>query len=100
MTLENVKTPCYVVDKELLIKNLEVLKSVSDQTGCKILLAQKCFSMFSLYPLMGEYLSGTTASGLYEAKLGKEEMGKENHIFSAAYAKEDMEEIIYRKWRN
>ena len=94
MTLENVKTPCYVVDKELLIKNLEVLKSVSDQTGCKILLAQKCFSMFSLYPLMGEYLSGTTASGLYEAKLGKEEMGLETHVYAAAYREDEMDEIL------
>ena len=94
MTLENVKTPCYVVDKELLIKNLEVLKSVSDQTGCKILLAQKCFSMFSLYPLMGEYLSGTTASGLYEAKLGKEEMGLETHVYAAAYREDEIDEIL------
>lgn len=46
------------------------------KTGCKILLAQKCFSMFSVYPLIGKYLDGTTASGLFEAKLGHEEMKK------------------------
>ncbi|MGN0612418.1 MAG: carboxynorspermidine decarboxylase [Porcipelethomonas sp.] len=92
--LYKTKTPCYVIDKAKLIKNLEVLKSVQDETGCKILLAQKAFSAFSLYPLIGEYLSGTACSGLYEARLGFECMGKENHVFSAAYRSEDMDEII------
>lgn len=62
-------------------KNLQILQEIRQQSGCKILLAQKAFSMYSCYPLIGEYLDGTTASGLYEAKLGKECMGKENHIF-------------------
>lgn len=88
------KTPCYIVQKSQLIKNLEQLKEISDSTGCKILLAQKAFSMYSLYPLIGEYLAGTTASGLYEARLGKEEMGKENHIFSPAYREDEIDEII------
>ncbi|MCX7715603.1 MAG: carboxynorspermidine decarboxylase [Clostridia bacterium] len=89
-----VATPAYVVDERLLIKNLELLKSVIEKTDCKILLAQKGFSMFSVYPLIGRYLSGTTASSLFEAKLGKEEMGGETHIFSPAYAEEDFVEII------
>ena len=66
----SVRTPCYVVDERLLEKNMKILKSVSDRTGCKVLLAQKAFSMYSTYPLMSKYLDGTTASGLYEARLG------------------------------
>lgn len=88
-------TPCYVVDEKLIIKNLEILKSVMDRTGCKILLAQKAFSMYSLYPLIGRYLSGTTASGLFEARLGREEMpGKEVHVYSPAYKESEFEEIV------
>ena len=83
-----------MVQKSKIRKNLEILKNVSDETGCKILLAQKAFSMYFLYPFIGEYLAGTTASGLYEAKLGKEEMGKENHIFSPAYREDEIDEII------
>lgn len=94
MKRQELKTPCYIVQKTQLIKNLEQLKEISVSTGCKILLAQKAFSMYSLYPLVGEYLAGTTASGLYEARLGKEEMGKENHIFSPAYREDEMDEII------
>ena len=66
-------TPAYVLDEEKLISNLEILKYVQEQSGCKILLAQKAFSMFRVYPLISEYLAGTTASGLYEARLGREE---------------------------
>lgn len=94
MKRQELKTPCYIVRKSQLVKNLEQLKEISDSTGCKILLAQKAFSMYSLYPLIGEYLAGTTASGLYEARLGKEEMGKENHIFSPAYREDEIDEII------
>lgn len=92
--LDQIKTPYYIVDESLLIKNLEVLTSVAKRAGCKILLAQKAFSMFAVYPLIGQYLAGTTASGLYEAKLGYEEMGGETHIFSAAYQEEDFPEIL------
>ncbi|MEA5064758.1 MAG: carboxynorspermidine decarboxylase, partial [Eubacteriales bacterium] len=62
-------------------KNLELLRRVADEAGCRVLLAQKAFSMFSLYPLIGRYLDGTTASGLNEARLGREYMGKETHVF-------------------
>lgn len=102
-----VPTPCYIVSEALLKKNLEILRYVCDRTGCKILLAQKAFSMYSFYPLIGKYLDGVTASGLYEAKLGYEELCSktitdlngtekkcENHIFSPAYAERDMEEIL------
>ena len=94
MRRDNLRTPCYVVQKERIRENLEILKEVCEETGCRILLAQKAFSMFSLYPLIGEYLNGATASGLYEARLGYEEMGRENHIFSPAYREEEMEEIL------
>ena len=87
-------TPCYVVEEELLIKNLEILKRVEKGAGCHILLAQKAFSMYHFYPLIGKYISGATASGLYEARLGAEEMGKENHVFTPAYKEEDFEEIL------
>ena len=92
--LQSLPTPCYVVDEQALIDNLEILKSVSEQSGCKILLAQKAFSMFHVYPLIGKYLTGTTASGLYEARLGHEEMGGETHIFSPAYQEADFDEIL------
>ena len=87
------KTPCYVIDEAKIEENCKILKAVMDETGSKILLAQKAFSGFYFYPLIGEYLAGATASGLFEAKLGAEEMKKENHIFSPAYKDEDMEEI-------
>ena len=91
---ENIQTPCYIVDEAKIKKNLEILKSVEEESGAHILLAQKAFSMFSLYPLIGQYISGTTASGLYEAKLGYEEMGKENHVYAPAYRPEHMEELV------
>lgn len=94
MRREELRTPCYVIQEEKLKENLQILKDLRERTGCRILLAQKAFSMYSVYPLIGEYLDGTTASGLYEARLGYEEMGRENHIFSPAYREEEMEEIL------
>ena len=73
------------MEENLLRKNLEILKRVREESGAKILLAQKAFSMFHFYPLLREYLDGTTASGIYEAKLGAEEFGKQTHVFSPAY---------------
>lgn len=87
-------TPCYLVDESLLIKNLKILDRVQQATGCRILLAQKAFSMFSLYPLIGRYLAGTTASGLFEARLGREEMGGETHVFATAYRDDEFDEIV------
>ncbi|MDO5336976.1 MAG: carboxynorspermidine decarboxylase [Eubacteriales bacterium] len=94
MKIQELRTPCYVIDEGRLKKNLEILRRVQERTGCRILLAQKAFSCFYEYPLIGQYLSGTTASGLYEARLGKEEMGLENHVFSPAYKEEDIRELI------
>ena len=95
MREQELQTPCYVIDMDRLKENLEILKGVSDRTGCRILLAQKAFSAYRTYPLIGSYLAGATASGLYEAKLCKEEMPKhmENHIFSPAFQEKDFAEI-------
>ncbi|MGG6310562.1 carboxynorspermidine decarboxylase [Paenibacillus macerans] len=94
MRFEELPTPCYVVDEALLEKNLKILAGIMERTGAKIILAQKAFSMYTTYPLIGEYLSGTASSGLYEARLGREEMGKENHVFAPAYREDQMDEII------
>lgn len=91
--VENLPTPCYIVSETLLEKNLQKLSFVEQQADCKILLAQKAFSMFYFYPLIGKYLAGTTASGLYEAKLADEYMHGENHIFSPAYKESNFTEI-------
>ena len=107
--VSKVKTPCYVTDEKALLENLKILDYVQKKTGCKILLAQKAFSMYSTYPLISEYLAGTTASGLYEAKLGREEFDGEVHVFSPAYKSEDMCELVkiadhivfnsFRQWK-
>lgn len=107
--VSKVKTPCYVIDENLLLKNVKILEAVQDKTGCKILLAQKAFSMYLTYPLLSKYLCGTTASGLYEAKLGREEFGGEVHVFSPAYKQSEMVELVqiadhivfnsFRQWK-
>ena len=95
MTAEQLHTPCYVIDRDRLEQNLKVLRGVMDRTGCRILLAQKAFSCYAVYPLISQYLCGATASGLFEARLCHEEMlGRENHIFSPAFRDEDMPEIL------
>jgi carboxynorspermidine decarboxylase len=87
-------TPCYVVDEQLLTENLKILNSVRKETGCRILLAQKAFSMFSVYPLIGKYLDGAASSSLFEARLAREEMGKEVHVYAPAYREDEFEEIL------
>ena len=90
----SLRTPYFLVDEGLLVRNLEILQDVAEQSGCKILLAQKAFSMFSCYPLIRRYLSGTTASGVYEARLGHEEFGGETHVFSPAYRPDEFEVLL------
>ena len=89
-----IRTPYFVVDEGLLRKNLELLQQVQEEAGCRILLAQKAFSMFYCYPLIAQYLCGTTASGLYEARLGKEKFGGETHVFSPAYREDEFQELL------
>jgi carboxynorspermidine decarboxylase len=89
------KTPAYVIDENLLFCNLGILKNVATRSGCKILLAQKAFSAYSMYPLMSDFLDGTCASGVYEAELACDKMpGRENHIYSPAYNTEDFPHIV------
>lgn len=92
---EGLRTPCYVIDEKKIRENGRILKGVQQRTGCKILLAQKAFSNYDLYPLLSEYLAGTEASGLYEARLGKEEMPSgECHVFCGAYRQDEFQEIL------
>ena len=95
MKATELQTPCYVIDRDRLEDNLKVLRGVMDRTGCRILLAQKAFSCYAVYPLISNYLCGATASGLFEARLCHEEMpGRENHVFSPAFRDEDFPEIL------
>jgi len=93
MNTHSLPTPCFLVDTALIERNLQILRGVQERTGCKILHAQKAFSMYELYPLIGEYLSGATSSGLHEARLAHEHMPGESHVFSAAYRPDEFEEI-------
>lgn len=93
MRREDLPTPCYIVDEARLTENAKILRGVADRTGAKVLLAQKAFSMFYAYPLLRQYLDGTTSSGLYEARLAHETFGGECHVFSAAYRAADMDEL-------
>lgn len=115
MRIEDLPTVCYLVDETLIERNLNILHGVMERTGARILLAQKAFSMYELYPAIGRRLCGATASGLYEARLCAEEMAAplagqgiscENHIFSPAYREEDFGEIlqycdhmVFNSWR-
>ena len=93
--LHRLPTPCYLLDEARLRRNGEILLSVQQRTGCKILLAQKAFSNYDLYPVLAPYLAGTEASGLYESRLGREELPeKENHVFCAAYRADQFEELL------
>ena len=92
--LLSLPTPCYVIDEAALISNLEVLRRVEQESGCHVLLAQKAFSAYHVYPLIAKYISGTTASGLFEARLAHEEMGsRQIHVFSPAYKDKEFDEL-------
>jgi carboxynorspermidine decarboxylase len=97
MTIEQlantIASPAYVIDEAALIRNLELLKQVKEAAGCKIIFAQKAFACFAIYPLMAKYLDGTTASGIYEARLGHEHFGKEVHVYSPAFDAAEMDAL-------
>lgn len=88
------ETPYYIVDIGRLRQNLAILADVQRRSGCKILLALKGFAMWSVFPVVREYLMGTTASSVYEARLGREEMGGEVHAYAPAYSDQDMRELV------
>ena len=94
LNLDRVPTPCFVLDEAALKRNLSVLASLQDRTGCKILLALKGFAMFSVFPLIRKTLFGVCASSPHEARLGREEFGGEVHTFAAAYSDTDMRQIL------
>ncbi len=85
-----VETPCFVVDEGLIADNLNILASVKERAGCKVLLALKCFAMFSLFPMLAETLDGVCASSPHEARLGRKEFGGEVHTFAAGYSETDI----------
>ncbi len=92
---KNIKTPFYMIDEKMLKYNGNILKDIETRTGVKILLAQKAFSNYDLYPLLSNFLAGTEASGLFEARLGKEEMpDKEVHVFCGAYRDDEFDELL------
>ncbi len=88
------ETPCYLINEGLIKKNCEVLDSVQLRTGAKILLALKAFAMWSTFPLIRKHLHGVCASGPIEARLGREEFGREVHTCAPAYSDADMDEVI------
>ena len=91
---KGVKTPFFAMDEKKLIENGKIIKGIMDRTGAKILLALKCFSNYDLFDTLKPYIAGTEASGLYEARLGYEEFGKEVHVFSAGYRDDEFDEIL------
>jgi len=86
--------PRYVIDEAALVRNLGILKGVSDRTGVKILLAQKAFSCAAVYPLCAKFLAGTTASSLFEARHGHDNFGGETHVFAPAFIPDEMDELL------
>ena len=86
------QTPYYLIDEVRLLENLEKIKHVRERSGAKSVLAQKCFSTWSVFPLMCKYMDGTTSSSLYEAKLGHERFGGETQAYSVAFSEADVRE--------
>ncbi len=91
---EDIPSPCYVVDLQRLKANVDLLDSVQEATGCKILCALKGFAMHSVFPILSKRLAGVCASGPHEAQLGAELFGKEVHVFAPAFSERDMEELL------
>jgi len=94
LDIAGVPTPCYVVDEGALRCNLEILAKVQNDAKCTIILALKGFAMWSTFPIVKEYLRGTTASSVNEARLGREEFGGEVHVYAPAYSDDEMPELI------
>ena len=94
LDLNRLPSPCFVVDEVAVERNLKILAQLAEDSGAKVLSALKAFSMWRLAPLVSSYLSGTCASGLHEARLGREYYAGEVHVFSAAYTEDDLKEIL------
>ena len=89
-----IETPVYLLDEFLIEENMKILRYVKERTGCKVFHALKAYASFATFPMMSKYLDGTCASGLNEARLGRNEFGKEVHTFSAAYREDEIDQII------
>src|SRR5512140_3250760 len=87
-----IPTPYYLIDEKKLLHNLKIIRHVRDVSGAKSVLALKCFSTWSVFPLMRQYMDGTTSSSLYEAKLGHERFGGETQAYSVAFSESDVRE--------
>lgn len=94
MDIEKVPSPCYVMEEELLRKNLSLIKQVADRAGVEIILAFKSFAMWKSFPIFKEYIRYTTASSVYEARLALEEFGSKAHTYSPAYTEADFPMIM------
>jgi carboxynorspermidine decarboxylase len=92
--LSRVPSPCFVVDEAAIRRNLGVLAEISERSGARVLAALKAFSMFALAPVIREYLPGTCASGLFEARLAREQYGGEVATFCAGYKASEIDAII------
>lgn len=92
--LNKIPSPCYVMEEALLRKNLELIRSVAQRADVEIILAFKAFALWKIFPFFREYISHTTASSLFEARLAKEEFGSKTHTYSPAYTEEEFEEIL------
>ncbi|MCB1520994.1 MAG: carboxynorspermidine decarboxylase [Hyphomicrobiaceae bacterium] len=91
---DDIATPAYVLDVAALERNLATARRIKQQAGVKMLLATKAWAMPVAFPVMRDTLDGTTASGLYEARLGREEFGKEVHVYAPAYAAREIDELV------
>lgn len=85
-----ITTPYYLIDEKKMLRNLEIIQTVRQLSGAKSVLALKCFSTWSVFDLMKQYMDGTTSSSLYEARLGYEKFGKETHAYCVGYSEEDI----------
>ena len=91
--MTDVKTPYYLIDEKKLLRNLKIIRHVRDVSGAKSVLALKCFSTWSVFDLMKQYMDGTTSSGVYEARLGHEKFGRETHAYSVGFSRDDIREV-------
>ena len=91
---QSIPSPCYVIDEERLRSNLELIRSVARASGVEIILAFKGFAMWSVFPIVKEYVSGAAASSIHEARLSFEEMGVPAHTFAPAYSSEEFGIIL------
>ena len=92
--LPTITTPAYVVDMAVLKRNMATAAHIRSSAGCRILLAMKAFALPAVFPMMKGALDGTTASGLYEARLGREEFGKEVHVYAPAYTEDNLRRLV------